>query len=110
MAKTPYIGQLDRKISVVRLIKSQSASGAATTLDELVSEPWAFMEEKGGDEDLEGKEMHRSERTYTIRYRQEIKAGAKDFALDDGNTRYRINHIEEIGRKRFLLLKVSLDE
>lgn len=110
MLKTPYIGQLDRVISIIKLVKSQSDSGSAISADEIVATPWAYMEEKNGDEDLEGKVMHRSERTYTIRYRSEIKAGAKDFELDDNGTRYQINHIEEIGRKRFLRLKVSLDE
>lgn len=110
MAKNPFIGQLDRKISIIKLVKSQSDSGAATSTDEIVATPWSFMEEKGGDEDLDGKEMHRLERTYTIRYRSEIKNSGKDYQLDDDGTRYQINHIEEIGRKRFLKLKVSLDE
>lgn len=110
MEKMPYIGQLDRKVSIKKLAKSQSDTGATKTVETLVVRCSASMNEKSGNEELDGKVMHEVNRSYIIRFNTDIVKNGKDYILIDAGVKYKINHISEMGRRRFLDLKVSLYE
>lgn len=108
--KKPFIGQMDRLVDIVRKAKSQTVTGSQISTEELVCRYWAFLEEKSGDEEVEGKVMHVSDRDYTIRFNSDVKKNGKDYVLIDDGKRYEIRDINEIGRKGFLKLNVSLYE
>lgn len=110
MAKNPYIGQMDRKVQIFEETKVQDATGEEKKTAVLVSEPFAFMEEHKGDEDVEGKVRQLIDRKYTIRYNNTIATSGNKFVLKDGTLIYRIYHVLEIGRKQHLQLLVTVYE
>lgn len=108
MEKMPFIGQLDRKVVILRYVKTQSSTGAIRPVEQVVICVFAKMDEKSGDEELDGKIMHVVNRSYTVRYDKGILNFGKDYIVQDGIFKYRIQNVAEIGRKRFLSLKVTL--
>lgn len=107
MEKNPYIGQLDRKITVLREVFAQNTTGEQKPTLEVVSDTWAFMEEQSGDEDVEGKVRHLINRRYTIRYNSTIATTGTKLKVVDNNVSYNIYHVKEIGRKQHLQLLVA---
>lgn len=110
MEKKPFVGQMDRKVQIVEVTKTKTSTGFEEDTDVAVCEPFAFMEEVSGGEDEEGKVIHLVDRTYTVRYRSEIKAGQNKLFLIDGSQRYEVNHIKEIGRNSHLKLMCRIYE
>lgn len=110
MEKKPFVGQMDRKVQIVELTKTKTSTGEETTTDVAVCEPFAYMEEVNGDELEEGKVIALVNRSYTVRYRSEIKAGQNKLILIDGNRRFEVNNIVEIGRKSHLKLVCRIYE
>lgn len=104
MTKNPYIGQMDRKIQVVQETLTQNAMGEQKPSETVVASPWAFMEEAGGEEDVEGKIRHLIERKYTIRYNSDILANGHEYIIKDGSQTFAIYHVVEIGRKKHIQL------
>lgn len=110
MNKNPFIGQMDRKVQIFQETKVQDATGEEKKTAALVSEPFAFMEEHKGDEDVEGKVRQLIDRKYTIRYNSSIATSGNKFILQDGALVYRIYHVLELGRKKHLQLLVTVYE
>jgi SPP1 family predicted phage head-tail adaptor len=110
MEKKPFVGQMDRKVQIVELTKTKTSTGEETTADVIVCEPFAYMEEVNGDELEEGKVIALVNRSYTVRYRSEIKAGQNKLILIDGGRRFEVNNIVEIGRKSHLKLVCRIYE
>lgn len=110
MEKSPFIGQMDRKITVVEKVISRSTTGAETFTDNTICEPYACLNEMGGSEDVEGKVIHLINRSYTIRYRAEVKATANQLIVIDDGKRYEIYHAKEIGRQKHIELLVRNHE
>ena len=110
MEKKPFIGQLDRKVVILKLVKTQSSTGSTKPVEQTVIAVFAKMDENSGNEELDGKVMHVVNRSYTIRYDQKILNFGKDYILLDGNVRYKIINIAEIGRRQYLSLKVNVYE
>jgi hypothetical protein len=110
MQKTPYIGQMDRKVSILKTVKVQTTTGSTKPVEQLVIKCAAMLAEKGGDEQLEGKIINVVNREYTIRFNSDILAKGKDYILQDALIKYRILHVAELGRRRFLTLKVTVNE
>lgn len=110
MPKNPYIGQMDREISLVEKKPTQSNTGAETLNEIVVSAPWAYMQDISGVEETEGKIKHLVNRTYTIRYDDDVKSKANALILIDDNQRYEVLHIIEIGRRKHLEIRVKLYE
>ena len=110
MEKKPYIGQLDRKVVILKMVKTQIAGGSIKPVEQVVIAVFAKMDENSGNEVLDGKVMHVVNRSYTIRYDQTILNYGKDYILQDGSIKYKIVNVAEIGRRQFLTLKVNVYE
>lgn len=110
MGKNPYIGQMDCKIQLIEKVQERTPTGAEISTDNILSEPFAMMNDVSGVEDVEGKVRHLVNRTYTIRYNPKIKDKGTALILVDNDKKYEIIHIKEIGRKEHLELIVKLYE
>lgn len=108
--KTPFIGQLDRKIQIIKETQVQNAMGEQKATESVVAQPFAFMEENGGNEDVEGKVRHIIQRKYTIRYNSDILANGHEYLVSDGGEKFEIYHVMQIGRKQHLQLLVTKHE
>ncbi|RZJ33726.1 MAG: hypothetical protein EOO51_12605 [Flavobacterium sp.] len=110
MVKKPFIGQLDRKISIVSFVKAQSSTGNVTNNDQTVCGPWASLLDDSGAESVEGKIVSNISRSYVIRYNQSVAVSGAHYILIDAGERFKITHVEPIGRKSHLRLQVKKDE
>ena len=106
MEKTPFIGQLDRKIQIVELVKTQNSTGEMEVTQNVISEPFAQMNDVSGSEDVEGKIRHIINRTYTIRHNTSLLGKATELVVLDNGQKFNIYHATEIGRKQYLKLLV----
>lgn len=100
----PFIGQMNRKIAIVEVQPAQSATGSEKTTDVTICEPYAAMNDVSGNEDAEGKVIHLFSRTYTIRARSEVKLGGTKLIVVDGDARFEITHIKEVGKTHLEIL------
>lgn len=107
MEKTPFIGQMDRLISIVELVKTRNSTGEEETTNSVVAIPYAQMTDVSGNEDIEGKVRHLINRTYIIRYNPTVKAKANALVIIDESKKYDVYHIKEIGRKKYLEILVK---
>ena len=108
--KNPFIGQLDRKIKILEPTTIRNTTGEEEVVLNLLFEPWAQMMEVSGDEDVEGKIRHYTNRAYVIRYNALFLPKNTELVLEDEGIKYRIIHFMLMGRKRFIQLKVELYE
>lgn len=106
--ENPFIGQMDRKIKVIELVKVRTSTGSAPVVEKVIANPFAFMKEISGDEEAEGKIRHLVNRTYTIRYNAEIKAKSNQLKVKDGDATFEVIHVKELGRKKHLQLMVKM--
>lgn len=106
--ENPFIGQMDRKIEVIELVKSPTSTGSRTTTEEVIANPFAFMNEISGSEDAEGKIRHLVNRTYTVRYNAAIKTKSNALKVKDGSETFEVIHVKELGRKKHLQLIVKM--
>ncbi|MNF81075.1 hypothetical protein D3C85_614990 [compost metagenome] len=107
MDKSPFIGQMDRKIQIVELVKTQNSTGEEEVAQNVISEPFAFMNEVSGSEDADGKIRHLINRNYTIRYNTSVLHKATELIVIDGLQKFSVYHVREIGRKKHLTLLVN---
>lgn len=107
MQKTPYIGQMDRLISIVELVKTRNSTGEEEVTETVVANPYAQMIDVSANEDFEGKVRHLINRTYIIRYNPTVKAKAEELVINDDGKKYSVYHIKENGRKKFLEILVK---
>lgn len=107
MEKTPFIGQMDRLISIVELVKTRNSTGEEETTESVVSNPYAQMTDVSGNEDIEGKVRHLINRTYVIRYNQTVKEKATTLMVIDDSKKYNVYHVKELGRKKYLVILVK---
>lgn len=105
--KSPFIGQMDRKIQIVSETLSQNTMGEQKPSETVIASAFAHMEEAGGDEDVEGKVRHLTNRRYTIRFNSDILTNGNKYILKDAGVKYGIYHVNEIGRKQHLQLLVN---
>ena len=107
MSYNPHIGELDRKIQIIQLIKTQSLTGSSLLTDTVIAKPFAKMFEVSGSENIEGKIRHSTNRNYVIRYNKLVKELNSQLILIDDGVRYNIEHVKTIGRKKHLELAVN---
>jgi head-tail adaptor len=108
--KKPFIGQLDRKIQIMKTTATQSSTGSKVEAAVSVSSPWAMLEQDGGDQYVEGKEVHSVDRVYVIRWSATVMAEGKNYYIVDDGMKFRIDHVEPVGRKSHLRLRASAYE
>lgn len=110
MTEKPFIGQMDRKVSIQKETFVQSSTGELKPTYVTIATPFAHMKENSGGEDVEGKVRHLISRTYTIRFNQLIVDERTKLRLTDGNLVYNVYHLKEIGRRSHLQLLVTVYE
>ena len=109
MEKRPFVGDLDRRIKIFAQTITQSTTGAEKTTETQVCEPWAKMEDVSGNESVDGKVIHLVNRTYTVRWRDDLKEVQK-MIVRDGEERFEVTHKISIGRKGYYKLICKLYE
>lgn len=107
MNENPFIGQMDRLISVEQMSKTQNASGEEVVSWSAVASPWAYMQDISGNEEVEGKVVHLISRRYTIRYNSTIAATGNEMRVVDGSDTFNVYHVKPLGRKKHLQLLVT---
>lgn len=107
MTDKPFIGQMDRKITVEKEIFTRTDTGERKPTFITVATPFAHMKENSGDEDVEGKVRHLISRTYTIRYNPEVLAENSKLKVVEGGVKFNVYHVKEVGRKSHIQLLVT---
>lgn len=110
MADNPFIGQMDRVIQIIETVNSRTAAGGQTSTENVVANPFAYMREISGSEDVEGKVRHLINRSYTIRYNEVVKLKNSQLIVKDGDLVFNIIHVKDLGRKKHLEIMVKLYE
>lgn len=110
MTKNPFIGQMDRVIEIVEKTMIIDSLGAETLVQTSVCNPYAFMQDISGGEETDGKIKHMINRTYTIRFQEQVKQKANALIVIDGGQRFEVLHVIEIGRRKHLELRVKIYE
>lgn len=103
----PYIGQMDRKILIFEETKARNTVGEEKPTPSTIAEPYAYMQERSGSEDVEGKVRHLISRSYTIRYNATVLEKGTRLKLTDNSQTFNVYHIKELGRKKHLELLVT---
>ncbi|OXB01745.1 hypothetical protein B0A75_04705 [Flavobacterium oncorhynchi] len=109
MDKSPYIGQMNRKIKIVEFEKTQNSTGEEEIAENVISEPFAFMNEVSGSEDADGKIRHIVNRTYTIRYNTSVLRKATELVVYDNEQKFSVYHVKEIGNTHLVLLVTNYE-
>lgn len=107
MRTSPFIGQMDRKIKIVAKVIDRDSTGGEDFTENVICEPFACLNEQNGNESAEGKVIHLIDRSYTIRYRSDVKDVATQLIVIDGDQQYDVYHVRELGRKKHLELLVK---
>ncbi len=103
----PFIGQLNRKIQILKMVKTRNSTGEEEIVYNVIASPYAMMQDISGNEDIEGKVRHFINRHYTIRWCGIFGANVTtDLLVQDGTNRFNIYHNIELGRKQFIKLLV----
>lgn len=102
--KRPFIGQMDRKISIYELVKIQNDIGEAKEEKQLVVSCWARVDADTGSENVEGNVRHLMNKKFTIRYNNKVLKEGNQFVIEYMGQDYSITHVVEIGRRSHLQL------
>lgn len=102
--KKPYIGQMDRRISIYENIKTQNDIGEAKEERKLVTACWARVDTDTGSEKVEGNVRHLINKSFTIRFNKIIFDRGNEFVVEYNKQLYSITHVTEIGRRSHLQL------
>lgn len=100
----PFIGQMNRKIALIEKVISQTSTGSEKTNETTICEPYAWMQDNSGNEDVEGKVIHLVNRSYTIRTNADVKSKGSKLIVIDDDKRFEIMHIKEIGKTHLEIL------
>lgn len=103
MAK-PSIGKMNRIITIIEKSIGRTDTGSETTTEVTVCEPYAWMQDLSGNESIEGKVIALINRSYTIRVNADVKAKGTKLIVIDGDKRFEIFHIKEIGKTHLEIL------
>jgi len=106
----PFVGQLDRRITLFESEKVQNAIGEEKQVDTVVCIPWAKVDEVSGGEETDGKILHKTQRNFIIRFRADVNTKSNQLKVDFEGTRYNVTHVKQIGRREFLELQCVIYE
>jgi SPP1 family predicted phage head-tail adaptor len=107
MAEKPFIGQMDRKISIVKFVSIRNSTGEKEVTQEVIANPWARMEDVSGGEDVEGKVRYMVNKRFTIRYNQTVNDLKNQLVVSFEGKLFNVVNVVEIGRKTHLQLIVK---
>lgn len=104
MEKVPFIGQLNRKITVFEMASVPNELSEHKQVRNNVRSLWAMMRDTGGSQEIEGRVESVVNRSYTVRWRKEIAEGGLTMFVDDNGRTFAIHAVKEIGRTHLELM------
>jgi head-tail adaptor len=107
MADKPFIGQMDRKISIVKFVATRNSTNEKEVTQEVIATPFAWMQDVSGSEDVEGKIRYLVNKKFTIRYNQTVNELRNQLGLLFEGKLYDVVNVVEIGRRQHLQLIVK---
>ncbi len=108
--KRIFSGQLDRKITLIYEELVPNSIGEEKPEKRVLCRPWAKLDEVSGGEDVEGKILHRTNRSFIVRFRPEIKQMSNKLSVDYEGVLFDVTHVKEIGRREFLEIQCVVYE
>lgn len=108
--ETPFIGQMDQPILVSYLQDGVSSSGEATQQLVDIATVFSRMEDKSGGLEENEKIIHVNQRVYWIRYRPDVLAQRLKLIITDNGVQYRVYHISEVQRNKFIKITAQVHE
>jgi head-tail adaptor len=103
MDKKPYIGQKDKRVVISKKTFVPNTIGERKETLVKISDAWAHMQDLSGGEDVEGKVRVLYNRAYIVRWNSEFLA-QKSLVIQDGDMKFEVEYVSEIGRKDHLKL------
>lgn len=110
LSSKPYIGSLDRRIKILKVVKERDSTGSEKSVTEVFCEPWAAIVEESGGEQIDMAVMENSSRTYVIRWRREIEKNGFEMLLEDDGLQCSITHVKMLGRRQYLELRCNYEQ
>jgi len=104
MKKQPLVNTLKERISIVKMVKTTSATGSPTETEQEVKSCRASLTENSGSEDEEGKVRSLFTTVFIIRYDDQFVKGKANswFVKDADGLQYNIISVIEKVRKKYL--------
>lgn len=107
MEKSPFIGQMDRKISIVKFVSERNSTNEKEVTQEVIAEPWAKMDDVSGGEDVEGKIRYLVNKKFTIRYNPLVNELKNQLGVLFEGKLFNVVNVVELGRRSHLQLIVK---
>lgn len=107
MDKTPFVGQMDRKIQIVKFVTTRNSTNEKEVTQEVIASPWAHMMDISGTEDVEGKVRYLVNKKFTIRYNATVNDLKNQLGLIFEGKLFDVINVIELGRKSHLQLIVK---
>lgn len=106
MSNTPYVGQLDTRISFCKIDNpTVSETGERTEGETLLKTVWGNVEHQNSTETMEGQPVLLNVKKVTVRYYEELNVKGIYMMIDDVS--YEIVGVEKIDRKRYLKYTIT---
>ena len=103
-----YIGEMDRRVSIYREIKTKTETGFESKVKELVTDVWASREVAKSEEGVDDKIVAINEYDYLVRWNPIIaNEKIQQLLLSDGSEEFKVYGVKPIGRKQYLKLIVG---
>lgn len=106
----PFVGQMDRRITVYKTDKIKNSIGEEKETNVVICIPWAKVDEVSGGEEVDGKVLHRTNRSFIVRYRDDINQMSNQLKVGFEGVKYNVTHVKQIGRREFLELQCVIYE
>lgn len=103
----PFIGQMDRIVTIVKFNTTRNSTNEKEVTQEVISNPFAYMQDVSGTEDIEGKIRYMVNKKFTIRYNPIVNDLKNQLGLLYEGKLYDVINVIEIGRRSHLQLIVK---
>lgn len=109
MENKPFIGKLDRVITVYKseTIVNEVSEHKVTLVE--VARPRAMLKDLTGSQVIEGAVLNEVNRSYTIRRYSEIAKNGRNMIVQDGDVKFNVYALKEIGRTHLELLVTAYE-
>jgi head-tail adaptor len=91
----------------VKFVTTRNSTNEKEITEEVISEPFAHVQDISGSEDVEGKVRYMVTKSFTIRYNQVVNEFKNQLGLNFEGKRYDVVNVVEIGRKTHLKIIVK---
>jgi hypothetical protein len=107
MSDKIYVGQLNRRVSIMEVIEQKSStSGAVLEFESLIKNCWAKVEDTLVEEQLEGKVAVYDTKYFTIRFDKRCYGkGATDHLIRYQGEKFEILGVTQVGNQNYLKIK-----